>query len=398
MISRPFASPFASPFAPAPYSQPVVTMASDVKENRYLNFAADSLGCYWYRMGWPSQHINMSGMGDATTIMKMVVDKNWYRDIKTIKLQRQASTQQLEFVKWLKSIQPEMGFKMIYEIDDVPFREEIPDYNIGKPGFDSDEVRQNIIDIINLTDEVTVTCKYMRDLFRSKTGKNEISVVPNFIPYSWMGHQYNYNKIVNNYEKNKKRPRIVYAGAGAHFDVNGRTGKDDFSHVLKFIVDNRQKYKFVFIGAYPPPLAPFIHSGEIEFHPWKNLAEYPNFLASLNAQLFLAPLLDNSFNRSKSDIKYIEAACLGIPCLVQDMVTYDHALKELKFDTSEDLEAKVEYWLNYKNRSKYFKLIPELRKIGESRFLEKPENIGAFMEPLNTKFGDTSRIYWKKWN
>jgi hypothetical protein len=85
--------------------------------------------------------------------------------------------------------------------------------------------------------------------------------------------------------------------------VNNKTGQqDDFSHVLKFIIDNRKKYQFVFIGAFPPPLKPYIDSKEIEFHPWQTLMNYPKFLASLNAQMFLAPLLDIPFNISKSDI------------------------------------------------------------------------------------------------
>jgi hypothetical protein len=126
--------------------------------------------------------------------------------------------------------------------------------------------------------------------------------------------------------------------------------------------------------------------------------DYPKFIASLNPQLLLAPLKDIPFNRSKSDIKYIEGACLGIPCMVQDMVTYEDAPDFLKFTDSTDLEQKVETILNYKNRSKYYKLVPELRKLGESRFLERPENIGAFLEPLNTAWGDPSRRFMKYWN
>lgn len=299
---------------------------------------------------------------------------------------------------WLKSIQPECGFKLIYEVDDVVFREDIPDYNVYKEGFDNNEIRQNCIDMINMVDEVTVTCKYMRDLYINRTGKQEISVVPNFMPHWWIGHQYNQNKIYAAFDKNKKKPRIVYAGSGAHFDVGNKNGQqDDFSHVLKFIIDNRSKYQFVFIGAFPPPLKPYVDSREIEFHNWKNLLEYPNFLSSLNAQLFLAPLQDNSFNRSKSDIKYIEAAQLGIPCLCQDMVTYEGAIPDLKFKDADELAFKVEKLLNYKNRAKYYSLVPQLRKIGENRFLELPQNIGGFLEALDTDYGSDKRIFMNQW-
>jgi len=398
--NSPFANPFpASPFANTNVKRAIAQPSPEVAGRRYINFMAGNDGCAAYRRGFVSNHIRLTGHGDVTDLTKMVGEKGFYHGIQTVTLQRQAATHQKEFIKYLKSLQPEFGFKMIYEVDDVVFREEIPDYNVSKHGFDTDEVRQNCIDMINLCDEVTVTCKYMKDLYEAKTGKKEITVVPNFMPYWWIGHQYNYTKNIENYDKNKKRPRIVYAGSGAHFDVNNVTGQqDDFTHVIKFIVDNRFKYQFVFIGAYPPPLSPYVKAREIEFHPWVNLLMYPSFLASLNAQLFIAPLMDNPFNKSKSDIKFIEAAQLGIPCLCQDMETYANAPEFLRFKDAAELEAKIENLLNYKNKAKYYRLLPELRKIGASRFLEVPENIGCFLEALDLPFGSPQRHYLKKWN
>lgn len=394
-----FIQPFCSPFPKSPFStnQLSIVKKEEIKENRYVNFAAGHDGCFAYRRGFLSHHMTMTGIGDCIDTTKMVLDKSFYHGVKTITLQRQASDHQKEFMKFLKSIQPEMGFKLIYEVDDVVFREEIPDYNASKHGFDDDNIRQNCVDMINMVDEVTVTCKFMRDLYIEKTGKKEITVVPNFMPYWWIGHQYDYQKICNNFDKFKKKPRIVYAGSGAHFDMKNKVGqKDDFEHVVKFIIDNRHKYQFVFIGAYPPPLQPYVVSREIEFHPWKNLLEYPTFLASLNAQLFIAPLQDNNFNKAKSDIKFIEAAQLGIPCLCQDLVTYSSAPDMLKFTTAEDLGDKIEKLL--KNKSGYYRLVDELRKVGASRFLELEQNVGSFMECLNTNFNSSDRKFLKMWN
>lgn len=399
-----FASPFASPFPKSPISNysPLRIVSQEQPQpdqNRYINFNAGNDGCMAYRRGFVGNHIVLSGLGDVVNLTKMVMEKGFYQNVKCITLQRQAAPHQKQFMEYLKSIQPEFGFKLIYEVDDVVFREEIPDHNASKHGFDSDEIRQNCVDMINMVDEVTVTCQYMKDLYIEKTGQEKITVVPNFMPHWWIGHQFDYRKICDNFEKFKKKPRIVYAGSGAHFDVKGKAGgQDDFTHVLKFIIDNRHKYQFVFIGAYPPPLHPYIQSKEIEFHGWKNLMEFPNFLASLNAQLFIAPLMDIPFNRAKSDIKFIEAAQLGIPCLVQNMVTYSSAPEFLRFDTAEELADKIELMTNWKNRSKYYKLVPELRKLGETRFLELPQNIGCFLEAFDLDYGDSRRKYSKKWN
>ena len=112
----------------------------------------------------------------------------------------------------------------------------------------------------------------------------------------------------------------------------------------------------------------------------------------------VAPLTENNFNNSKSDIKFVEAATLGIPCLCQDMETYSTAPDDLKFKTADDLEEKMDWILNYKNRKRYFANIPKLREYGLTRRLENPENIGCRIEALLTPYGSPERKYLKRWN
>ena len=123
-------------------------------------------------------------------------------------MQRQASSEQKEFIKFLKNVQQEHGFKIVYEVDDVVFKEVIPDYNKFKFAFDTEEIRQNCIDIINMVDEVTVTCDFMRRLYQEKTGQEKITVIPNFVPNFWMGHLYNPRKVERAFKKHKQRPRL----------------------------------------------------------------------------------------------------------------------------------------------------------------------------------------------
>jgi hypothetical protein len=400
-------SPFVNPFAAAavqPFSNAVVIPQQIVNQAprelslpRYVNYLADYSGCGFWRILWPELFINAEGLGCSTSLTAMIFDPRWYTGVKTVKVQRQASNDQKEFIKHLKNIQQEYGFKIIYEVDDVVFREDIPDYNKFKFAFDNDEIRNNCIEIINMCDEVTVTCDYMRKLYQERTGKKEITVIPNFVPYSWMGHQYNKQKIWNNYDKNKRRPRVLYTGSGAHYDVDNKNGGvDDFSHVLDVVRNTIDKYQWVFVGAFPPPLAQYVQSGQIEFHPWQSLNKYPAFIASLNAQVMIAPLQDNSFNNSKSDIKFIEACVLGLPCLVQDMETYKNAPADLKFKTGPELEQKLAAVL--KNKTAYYKNVDVFRHIGSQRFLELDENIGCHLEVLNTPYGSPERKYLKRWN
>lgn len=400
-------TPFSSPF-PQPFPQAVNTTQQKHKQvetprelslPRYVNYLADYSGCGHWRILWPEQIINATGVGCSSSLTSMVFDPRWYEGVKCVKVQRQASTSQKQFLGFLKEVQKQHNFKIIYEVDDVVFREDIPDYNKFKFAFDNDEIRQNCIDIINMCDEVTVTCDYMKKLYQERTGKKEITVIPNFVPYSWMGHLFDRKKVYESYESNKKKPRILYTGSGAHYDVDNKVnGKDDFEQLLQFVIDTRHKYQWVFMGSFPPPLAKYVQTREIEFHPWQDLLQYPRAIAALDVQLMIAPLQNNSFNKSKSDIKYIEAATLGIPCLCQDMETYSSAPADLKFNNIQEFAEKVDIILNYKNRQKYYKSIDTLRSIGLKRVLELPENIGCHLEALNTPYGSSERVFLKKWN
>ena len=400
-VSSPFVGPYVnSPYGPSTNRQevnPAVDKPQPPEVNlpRIVNYLADYSGCGHWRIIWPEQIMNASNMCVSQSNTCMILDPRWYTGVKAVKIQRQATDSQKQFVQFLKQIQQEHGFKLIYEVDDVVFREDIPDYNKFKFAFDNDSIRSNCIDIINMCDEVTVTCDYMRDLYRARTGKKEITVIPNFPPEFWLGHYFNHQKICNDLDKHYKRPRILYTGSGAHYDVDNNTGgKDDFEHVLRAIVDTRHKYRWIFMGAFPPPLRPFIENGDIEFHQWETLYKYPKKIASLDINMMVAPLQDNSFNRAKSDIKFIEACALGLPVACQDMITYKDA--QIKFKTGSEMIDLIEKTI--KNKHKYRSNSIELRKIGESRFLEKNENIGAYFEALLTPYQSSQRNYLRKWN
>ena len=73
----------------------------------------------------------------------------------------------------------------------------------------------------------------MKEYYSEKTGNKNITVIPNFIPRFWMDRYYDLNKIKDNYQKHKRKPRIVYCGSGAHFDIENKIGQKDalFSRV-----------------------------------------------------------------------------------------------------------------------------------------------------------------------
>lgn len=399
--------PIVGPYAPpvvSPSGRPRQAQKKQVEYKppetdlpRFINYMADMGGCGHYRILWPEQVINARGMAVSHNNTGVVTDPGWYTNAKVVQIQRQAADDHLKFANFLKQIQPQCGFKMVYNIDDVPFKEHIPDYNRFKFAFDNDNIRENIVNIIDLCDEVIVTCDYMKEVFHDVTGKKEITVIPNFPPHFWIGHHFDKKNRYSNYQRHKRKPRILYTGSGAHFDVDNKAGgKDDFEMMIKFIIDTRQKYQWVFVGAVPPVLVPYVKAGQIEVHQWVQLLDYPAKIASLDPTITIAPLQDNSFNKSKSDIKYVESAILGIPCLLQDIETYHTAPADIKFKNIDEFQFKLDRLL--KKQQLYFKEVDKLRAYGQTRFLEHPDNIGCYMEAYMTPFGSEDRKLLSRYN
>lgn len=356
--------------------------------SRVIQYYADYSGCGFWRMLWPEHLLNAFNLMTVHGSTVMNLDPRYYIHTKVVRIQRQATAHQLNFVKFLKEISKEIGFKLIYEIDDLVFSEDIPDYNKYKPAFTDPEIRKNCQSIMSLCDEITVTCPFMKQYYMEKTGHPNVTIIPNFPPKFWLGHFYDEKQISNNYDSHKKKPRILYAGSGAHFDVDNRVGQnDDFAHVVKVISDTVNKYQWVFLGAYPLPLGHLVQSGKIEFHPWQNLYNYGEKIKNLRINMLVAPLQNNNFNKSKSDLKLVEANAFGLPIACQDLCTYENA--QFKFNTGEEMIAQIDDVLSKKGR--YMNISAKARRDANSRWLENDDNINCYTELFNHPYGHKER-------
>ena len=379
-----------------PEKTPIVTPKSpELNLPRFLNYYADYSGCGHWRMIWPEQVMNahQKAVVHGTTVMN--VDERYYVQAKGVRIQRQATPQQLEFVKWLRKVADKNNFRLIYEIDDICFHEDIPDYNKYKTAFTDPNIRNSAQEMMSICDEITVTCPFMRDYYRDKTGNKNVTVVPNFMPKFWLGHYEDHNRTMESYDKHKRKPRILYAGSGAHFDIEHRVKfKDDFYHVNEVIRKTVDKYQWVFLGAHPLPIRDLVQSGKVEFHPWKRLFEYGQGLYDLNVNMVVAPLQDNTFNRAKSDLKYIEACALGLPIACQDLCTYENA--PIKFRTGDEMIAQIETTLQ--DRKRYKAICKKAKQYADTRWLEDDRNIDCYTELYQYNVGDPKRINLGRYN
>lgn len=355
---------------------------------RAIQYYADYSGCGFWRMIWPEHILNAYNHCTVHGSTVMCLDPRWYVNAKVVRIQRQATEHQLKFIQFLKEVQKQYNFRLVYEIDDIVFHEDIPEYNKFKPAFTDPNIRKNIIEIMNLCDEVTVTCQFMKDYYQEKTGHKNVTIIPNFPPKFWIGNHYDPKWISDSYDQYKRKPRILYAGSGAHFDVENRVGQDDdFAHVVKAVYDTIDKYQWVFLGSFPLPLRDLVQAGKIEFHQWANLYNYGEKIKNLRVNMMVAPLKNNNFNKSKSDLKLVESNSFGIPIACQNLCTYEDA--PFKFDTGEEMIEVIDDVLSKKGR--YMNLSAKARATANTRWLENPENIKCYQEMILHPYGDPQR-------
>lgn len=361
-------------------------------EVRGVNLYADFSGCGHWRMIWPEILLNGYNHAVVHGTTSMCTDTKYWSHMHVVRMQRQASEAQATYAKYLK----ELGhLRMIYEIDDVLFIEDIPKYNKYRVAFDNSTVQQSARNIIQTCDEVTVTCDFMKKYYTSKTSNKNVTVIPNYVPRFWMDGFYDERQKQVQYDQNikkRKKPRVLWSGSGAHFNQTNDGTPDDFTHMVKTIESTLNKFQWVLFGSVPQPLQKHVTTGKIEFHSWVPIYDYPRKLASLKANVCIAPLVDNIFNNSKSDLKYIEACALGTPVVCQDMETYKHA--PYKFNTGDELVDLVQGIVSSKDT--YIKICRKFREAGDHRWLE--DNIDVYRELYCLPHGHKDRVQINKIN
>jgi hypothetical protein len=384
----PMGSPVHSHVAFIPVSFPTAPPVEmpEAKLPRALNYYADYGGCGYWRMIWPEYLLNGYQKACISGLTCMVLDPRFYQNLKSIRLQRQATPAQRDFIKELRKIANSFNFRMIYEVDDIVFKNDIPDYNRCKDPFCDQAIEDSILDIMRTVDEITVTCDFMKEYYKEKTGHQKVTVIPNYAPKFWLDKYYDEKRIERLYEKNKKRPRILYSGSGTHIDTLNKTGlNDDFKHVVDAIIKARKKFKFVWKGCFPLLLKPYIDNGEMEFIQWSTLFEYPKGLYDTECNAVFASLQDNIFNKSKSNIKMVESGALGMPGAFQNLCTYKDA--EYKFTTGDELINQLETITS--DYDTYMDLSRKSRKFAEGLWLE--DHINEYEALYFTDWGSKER-------
>lgn len=165
-------------------------------------------------------------------------------------------------------------------------------------------------------DAITVTTPVLRQALLPYNSR--IFVLPNYLDAElWQFHE----------------PKAVEDGAPVRILFMGTpTHQPDLELIAKALVHTAQKYGervvFIFFGARPPSILQ--GAANVTYLPLHTY-NYRDFLQEyqkLQAEIAIAPLQDNLFNRSKSAIKYFEYAALGLPGVFSALPPYTEVVHD----------------------------------------------------------------------
>ena len=253
-------------------------------------------------------HLQAPGCSDAVTLMKL-----YHAEGKKIVV---------DYDDYSFDLDPgnpryaELGTKECEVLDDkgnVKFR-----WRDGENGFD---LKANVsrydgfVRCVELADMVTTTTDYIADKFRP-LNKN-VRILPNSIDLGlW--------KPLRRPAKYADQVRIGWFGGDSHY-VDLLVIKDAIPKIL-------QKYpqaRFVIQAPkHPEWVSVFkdIPQDRFEWYPWVDLRYYTLFLASRHIDIGLCPLADNTFNKCKSSIKWMEFAAFRTPSICQNIPPYSKTI------------------------------------------------------------------------
>lgn len=215
------------------------------------------------------------------------------------------------------------GKKMVMDFDDNLWAI-LPDntaYQVYKKGSEGIKV---ITSIANEVDYITCTNSYLKNAIAYNTLKQHefIKVFPNYIDLDLYKYRPRF--------KDTQQIKLVHFGSSSHFTS---LQSEEFNKGIDKIFKEYPNVVFKTVGAFIPKYkvrwgARYEHAfGDVDVYKWiKN--RFPEVMRE--ADILVTPLSDNTYNRSKSSIKFCEGSTAKKPGCWQDIRQYQEVVENGK--------------------------------------------------------------------
>lgn len=221
----------------------------------------------------------------------------------------------IAFLHAFKKIYPSKP--LIMELDDWFF--DIPAYNIASnPYKPNSEHEQMAYEQIELSDVILCSTVYIKEeLLKMFPGKC-VFVVKNSIDFTL----WDAAKAEPILKKEEGRIRIGYTGSGNH-------GKDlaKIEKPIIALLDEFPNLEFVTVGAMRDGTMITHDRSFVINNGWVTYDKWPSMCKGWQMDIGVAPLCDSTFNRAKSNLRWLEYSALGIPTVASKVYPFATSIK-----------------------------------------------------------------------
>lgn len=232
------------------------------------------------------------------------------------------------------------NFKLVVDTDDNT--DEVPKYAYSFEDWHPGSfLRRMIRGQYREADLVTTSTPLLADVVRPYAKAQRVVVVPNCVESEWYDGVYFRDKELRHRDNDL---RIYWGGGANHYD--------DLLKVrapLLRICAERPNVKLIFSNFLPDWAASELPAHRAYMIRVAPFSDYPKILAWLCADIAIAPLVDNPFNRCKSHIKYLDYAMAHIPGVYENAPPYESVndgLTGLKASSPDEWYEKISLLLD----------------------------------------------------
>lgn len=348
---------------------------------KILAFISGYDGCGYYRVQLVAKYLNK--LPDVYMKISFEYSKELMDWADLIILQKQVNQKAIPFVEYAKSL----GKKIITEVDDDYFN--IPEWNPAHSYYK--DKTEGLVNFYKISDAMTVTNDHLAQQMR-KYNPNVYSL-PNSIDIPFIEKlkklpqedKYRHIKYLDKDQKKLSLEEVFYFLEGKK--VIGWGGSPthlrDLQQATTALIEMCKKDKDVVLTmmacATDDLLKNIPKDQLILINPVPIFLYHKNLIIQ-NWDVGICPVEDNVFNRSKSNLKFLEFGVLGFPCLCSDVENYRKTITHL--ENGYLTKNTDESWYNSLNSIIYDK--------------ELKNKLGKNAENLVKKEYDTSKnyIYW----
>lgn len=369
-------------------------------KNLVLIQAADASGCSHYRLRWNALYCaGIDSLGFIPIVLPFAMfDAMYLMHTKAIIFQRPIFNEKKELIERYKALQPKFGYKLICELDDQVFMidgQTVPKYNSAYETFKSQDLTDNCRQLFPLFDEIVVSTPYLKRKIEEIFDVHNVTVIKNVVPrflWSYPRKQHITEDI--------KKPTVVYSGSPTHYanpipkcpacPEGVEPDKGDLAGAwCDWVIKNvrEEKINFIVMGTLPW----FWESirDRITIIPWVDCNSFPRQVMETKADFSIAPLVENTFNKCKSSLRFTEACAAGMVFLgtTFEDSPYNEVHKDEQVplgSTIEEIDAK--FWPLTK-KDKYNELLDwQYKYINSSGcWLESDKHINAWLDMIDNQ-------------